>query len=355
MVDRERTRPGCRRPASSRAIALAAGCMVACTVAAGRSGDLGFSYQGSDLAPEVLRAPLATGAIVDLVVHSPRDAHARPSVVEAGAPRFRTGEVEPVPVERAVSADPGVVEVVSVNGAHVRLRGVSVGRARITVLSRRGSDEIDIAVADPARVEIQHPAWAEPDVDPAGTALVSGGTAVLWLDRVAADGTRLAGYVADVEVAVVPEGAGRLSREPDALRHVRLHAGPPGKLSLEGLPVGAVSVDVVAPDEVAAIELAAVAPEPRRRAGAGWLVRTTATLQDGRRAIGLGGVLAVTSRTPSVCETVDLAKESGGRWFEALVGDGYVGVDALAPGRCELEAAIGSAIGRLALEVDADP
>lgn len=324
---------------------LAALAGAACTVSAGQHGRLGFSYStGDELLPASMELGIAAGEDIDVVVFAAREPDGKPKVSAFDRSRLWRGSVLEQAIIRAESTDSNVLAVGAIDGSRVRVRAGRSGTAELTVHTARGSDTIAIEVARVGHVEIRHWAWElAPQLGPARTVLVRGGTAHFAIRRIAADGSPLTGYGVADSVALGPPGVASIVRSDRDAQHLRLRilASGSGAVAdrLTLTPVGGtgLSFEVIEATDVARLTIVGAVldqpePDPQQSVGDERFVQVFAFTRDGRRVLGLDGSVRVEAAPAEICRI---------RSVSTVLGDGHFLVRAEAPGACVVTARIG--------------
>ena len=343
----------------------------ACTVSAGKHGRLGFAYASDDgLVSASMTLGLAQGQDVDVVVFAARDPAGQPVVSALDKSRLERSSLVEVPVLQVESAAPAVVEVMHVSGSHVRIFGRTRGTAALTVHTARGTDTIPIRVVPVSHVEIRHFAWLmDREFDPARTVLVRGGIAHFSIRQVAADGRSLTGYGASDVISLAPAGIATVVNASNDSQHLRIMladsrpragAGVDGGVDRAGgnreasrlavIPQGGtgLSFELIEPDEIVRVRIESpLAPSPARLSvGADRLLESLVFSRDGRRVLGLDGVLTVLADTRATCEIHSVS---------SILSDGYHVVRGKSPGPCAITAVVGNQTASYSIEIVGAP
>ena len=304
----------------------------------GKKGKLAFYYRADEelFKPDLSRA-IASGAHVDVAVGVP-DPAAAPELVDSpshpalGRYRHRLSDLRAAPVKRAASSDPGVLSVVQWRKNFVVLEAHQPGRAELRVGTDHGSDTIDLKVAALTNVKLSHLGPDLESIQAWSFAFLRGGAARFvvsfrdHLDR------PLVGYGYAEPVSVTPESAAtvQLTRRQQGFLDVVFRSA--GLVRFTPQRATPLVVHVVDTDQIAAIGLAACKggrckPLVQIDPATSSMVLAQVKLADGRRALGLDGLVVAKSVTPSVCR------------IEPLQGAALDGSFVLrgSPGRCVLD------------------
>jgi hypothetical protein len=308
----------------------------------GKQKNLGFIYRAEDaiFGTASVGLAIARGAKAELIVSAVPRRHGERK--EPPPQYVPVSTAASVTLASARSSDPRVVAVAGVDRDRVSLEGRRAGEAEVTVHTASIADKIDLFVAEIHRVELDHLAGRQllKGRFPAGAAFVKGGTARLTMTRFDEKGRHLVGHGLKPFVVVEPAGSASVSAGDGDHGHVevRLHAA--GRVRLLPKRGASLELRVVDQSEVQSLELVAWDLSKGRRPWPGslevqdkQLIYLRAALPDGTPVLGTDGVAAFISLTPHICRL-----RPASRWL----GDGFFGVEALAPGECQLQVKLGA-------------
>ncbi len=317
-----------------------------CALSTGKQGTLGFSFYASDtIFSSSLEQSIATGEEVELLVFAPKDASGKENFLVVNNERkLKSGKSEPVTIKKASTSNPSVLEVVAIKDTHVRLRGIRAGVSELSVASERGSDVVQIRVADLGHIEIDHWAWkTDKAVGPSQTVLLRGGVVHFTLRRVSDQGVPLVGYQVSDAVSVSPSNAATRSEGREETGHVRFRIGEAPRVTITPKTGTSLTLDAVDAQAITTMRMQLVPTQSASlNVGVGALFHVVAKTADKRRVLALGDVVVMISRTPEVCAVSDLS---------ALAGDGLFALKTKNPGECRVVATLARHTAELSVQV----
>ena len=310
----------------------------------GTRGNLGFAVQSdSALAPVKLEQALTVGDRLDLLVYSPtRPGDPQSYMTVMGRRELRANKVKRIPVVRVTSSAPEVLAVTRTDDGGIRLQGVAAGTTTVEVETATGKDRLKVAVADIGYAAISHSAWKN-DLSPADTVLLCGGLAHFTVTRKGPSGQLLTGYGAARAVEIVPADAARVENLPRDTSRLRIRPRQPGRLALNARGGTGLSLEVVEPERVTKLSVAAEEGTQELRVNDLVFLQIAAFLPDGRRALGLDGLVSFAVRTPEVCKIED-------EWMSWL-GVDILSLQGVTAGQCEVEARLADQTATLSIRV----
>lgn len=297
------------------------GCLPAETE--GKSGNFSFAYVMPDsIAGTGLSTPIAVGARMDLNVFE------------------NDGNRTPVTVGSATTANTAVLDVVDTGGDVVTVEAKSAGTTELTVSASGGSDSVDLLTAELGSASLTLPRLLG-NPDEADVVFLVGGTSTWGLRLEDGSGNKLVGYGLDV-VSFNPESSGGVVASQD-VEHVKIRIDAAGSVGVQPSNGQEIVVEAVDPSEVTELTIDdgdndPSNPLPELGVEQQKILFVSTALSDGRRGIGIDGVVNLVSGSPDVC---DVSLDIGSDFLEQLTDDSFL-VTAKTAGECQINATLGS-------------
>lgn len=328
-----------------RCAAVALFMLIACTPPPSMGPGVRFALRADDAlvgatGGEIALVPEATAVITAFEARELR----------GGTEVVAVRDAQLVPFLRATSHDDEIVRVVRTSRDAIELRTGHRGSTTVHVVTESFEHDLPIVVAEPSRVELSYgtPDLPRPD---APLHILAGGVARFRLERSDALGRVLGGATDELPVRVSPPRAASFELHPGDRDRVDARFAVPGHVTLSAAGSRAIEIEVVPPEAIASIDLAAmrgpegVQPLDTVQVDARQLAVVRAQQADGARVFGLSGAITLTSTTLDTC-----AVEDASRWY----ADGAYHVVGKAPGECALVLALGDRTVPVAVTVTAD-